>query len=170
MPPKILRARCHTAALATAKEIADSSAGTECGHDACRPIIRDVPVSDGRLTYRVDDGLLVLTAVGSPTYLQRRATFEAVRADPDVPERAPLLFDTRALTEILTSTEGQQRLSELVTGLGLKMGHVCANLASGRNPVATHFFQVTAGAHGVRVGLFDDEVAARRWLAATGRG
>jgi hypothetical protein len=33
----------------------------------------------GHLTHRVEDGLLILTAVGSPTLLQRRATFEAVR-------------------------------------------------------------------------------------------
>lgn len=122
-----------------------------------------------RLTYSVDDGLLVLTAVGSPNVVQRRATFEAVRADPTVAERAPLLLDTRALTDVMTSTEGQRRLSELMTGLGLKMGHACAVLSSGWNPVATHFFQVSAGEHGVRVGLFDDEANARRWLTATGR-
>ena len=126
-------------------------------------------VSAGTLTYRVDDGLLILTAVGSPNYLQRRATFAAVQANPRVPERAPLLLDTRALTDVMTSTEGQQRLSELVTWLGSKMGHACAVLSSGWNPLATHFFQVTAGEHGVRVGLFDDEATARRWLSATGR-
>ena len=131
--------------------------------------IRGVAMPAERLTYRVEDGLLILTAMGSPTFLQRRATFEAVRADPAVAERAPLLLDTRALTDVMTSTEGQRRLSELVTGLGSKMGHVCAVLASGWNPLAVHFFQVTAGEHGVRVGLFDDEATARRWLAATGR-
>jgi hypothetical protein len=134
-----------------------------------QPDIQSVPEPVGRLTYRVEDGLLILTAVGSPTFLQRRATFEEVRADPAVAERAPLLLDTRALTDVMTSTEGQQRLSELVTGLGSKMGHACAVLSSGWNPLATHFFQVTAGEHGVRVGLFDDETTARRWLAATGR-
>jgi hypothetical protein len=128
-----------------------------------------VQVHPGTLTYKVEDDLLVLIAVGSPGYVERRAAFEAIRADPSVPERAPLLLDTRALTDVLTSTEGQQRLSELVSGLGQKMGHVCAVLSSGWNPVAVHFFQVTAGEHGVRVGLFDDETAARRWLAATSR-
>jgi len=121
----------------------------------------------GRLTYRVDDGILVLTAVGSPSSADRRATFDQIRTDPQVPDGALLLLDTRRLTDVMTSLEGERRLSELLAGLGLKMGARCAVLASGANPAATHFFQAAGRAYGVRVGLFDNEAAARLWLTAS---
>ena len=123
-------------------------------------------MSAGRLTYRVDDGILVLTAVGSPSSADRRATFERLRADPHVPDGALLLLDTRRLTAVMTGLDGERRLSELLAGLGPKMGARCAVLASGANPAAIHFFQSTGGAYGVRVGLFDNETAARLWLTA----
>jgi hypothetical protein len=88
----------------------------------------------GRLEYRVDDGFLVVTAVGSPSPVDRRATFEAIRADPLVPDGSLLLLDTRKLTDVLTDVEGERRLSELLAGLGPKMGSRCAVLASGANP------------------------------------
>jgi hypothetical protein len=94
--------------------------------------------------YRVDDGILVLTAVGSPSSSVRRATFEKLRADPQVPDGALLLLDTRRLTDVMSSLEGERRLSELLTGLGPKMGGRCAVLASGANPAATNFFQAAA--------------------------
>jgi len=120
----------------------------------------------GLLTYRIDDGILVLTAVGSPSSADRRATFEKLRADPQVPDGAPLLLDTRRLTAVLTGLDGERRLSDLLAGLGPKMGARCAVLASGANPAAIHFFQAAGGAYGVRVGLFDNETAARLWLTA----
>ena len=120
----------------------------------------------GRLDYRVDDGILVLTAVGSPSSADRRATFEKLRADPNVPDGALLLLDTRRLTAVMTGLDGERRLSDLLAGLGPKMGARCAVLASGANPMAIHFFQAAGGAYGVRVGLFDNETAARLWLTA----
>ena len=121
----------------------------------------------GRLVYRVDDGILVLTAVGSPSSAGRRATFEKLRADPDVPDGAPLLLDTRRLTAVMTGLDGERRLSDLLAGLGPKMGARCAVLESGANPAAIHFFQAAGGAYGVRVELFDNETAARLWLTAS---
>ena len=123
----------------------------------------------GRLVYRVEESILVITAVGSPSAADRRATFDKLRADPKVPEGSLLLLDTRRLTEVMTGLEGEQRLSELLSGLGLKMGTRCAILASGANPVAVHFFQTAGAAYGVRVGLFDNETAARLWLTADTR-
>lgn len=123
----------------------------------------------GRLEYRVDDGFLVLVAVGSPSSSDRRATFDAIRADPLVPDGSLLLLDTRRLTDVLTDIEGERRLSELLAGLGPKMGSRCAVLASGANPKATQFFQAAGGAYGVRVRLFDNETAARLWLTASPR-
>ena len=120
----------------------------------------------GRLTYRVDDGILVLTSVGSPSSADRRATFEKLRADPNVPDGAMLLLDTRKLTAVLSGLDGERRLSDLLAGLGPKMGARCAVLASGANPIAVHFFQAAGGAYGVRVELFDNETAARLWLTA----
>jgi hypothetical protein len=124
-------------------------------------------VPAGRLVYRVDDGILVLTAVGSPSSAGRRATFEKLRADPHVPDGAPLLLDTRKLTAVMTGLDGERRLSDLLAGLGPKMGARCAILASGTNPAAIHFFQAAGGAYGVRVELFDNETAARLWLTAS---
>jgi hypothetical protein len=121
----------------------------------------------GRLVYHVDDGFMVITAVGSPSPVDRRTTFEAIRADPHVPDGSLLLLDTRRLTDVMTDLEGERRMSELLAGLGPKMGTRCAVLASGANPVATHFFQAAGGAYGVRVGLFDNETAARLWLTAS---
>jgi len=123
-------------------------------------------VPAGRLVYRVDDGILVLTAVGSPSSADRRATFEKLRADPNVPDGAMLLLDTRKLTAVLSGLDGERRLSDLLAGLGPKMGARCAVLASGANPTAIHFFQAAGGAYGVRVELFDNETAARLWLTA----
>ena len=121
----------------------------------------------GRLVYRVDDGILVLTAVGSPSSADRRATFEKLRADPNVPDGAMLLLDTRKLTAVLSGLDGERRLSDLLAGLGPKMGARCAVLASGANPAAINFFQAAGGAYGVRVRLFDNESAARLWLTAS---
>ncbi len=124
-------------------------------------------MSAGRLIYRIDDGFLVLTAVGSPSAVDRRATFEKLRADPKVPDGSPMMLDTRLLTAVMTSLDGERRFSELLAALGPKMGTRCAVLASGANPAATQFFQATGGAYGVRVRLFDNETAARLWLTAS---
>ena len=124
-------------------------------------------MSAGRLLYRVDDGILVLTAVGSPSYVDRRATFEKLRADPRVPDGALLLLDTRKLTSVMTGLDGERRLFDLLAGMGPKMGARCAVLASGANPAAVQFFQAAGNAYGVRVGLFDNETAARLWLTAS---
>jgi len=123
----------------------------------------------GRLIYRIDDGFLVLTAVGSPSAADRRATFAKLRADPKVPDGSPLMLDTRRLTAVMTSLDGERRLSDLLAGLGPKMGSRCAVLASGANPKAVDFFQTAGGAYGVRIALFDNETAARLWLTASRR-
>jgi len=83
----------------------------------------------GRLEYRVDDGFLVVTAVGSPSPVDRRATFEAIRADPLVPDGSLVVGQP--------SVDRRRRRAsafELLASLGPKMGSRCAVLASGANP------------------------------------
>ena len=121
-----------------------------------------------RLQYRVEDGILVLTAAALPSHTDHPASFDQIRADRQVPDRSLVLIDTRSI-DVRTGLEGERRLSGLLKGvlpgLGPKMGPRCAIVTSGANPIALRLFQASAKQRGVVVGFFHDPTAARLWLS-----
>ena len=67
-----------------------------------------------------------------------------------------------AVTEALL----RQRFALLRQQLGSKLGQVCAILVSEQGMVDVRLFQVVAAEDELRVGIFQDEAEARRWLSA----
>lgn len=116
------------------------------------------------LTYRVEGSILVLTAAGETSLQQREAAFTAIRNDPNVPDGALLLLDAREFSEILNAKTVQERVRSLVGELGPKLGLVCAVVMPLERTLDLHFFQSMGPELGLRVGLFQHEGAARRWL------
>src|SRR5690349_2595334 len=80
------------------------------------------------LSYRVEDGIVVITALGSSTLEQRREVFEAIRDDPSVGQPALVLFDGRRMAEDLDEAAVRQRLKVLQETLGAKLGPAYAVL------------------------------------------
>lgn len=116
------------------------------------------------LTYRIDDSILVLVAVGTPTADQRQAVFEAIRNDPLVRPGSPVLIDASQADRVGSLPVVQERAHLLVELLGTKMGSVCAVVVPPSLAGEALYFQAAGGELGVRVGLFADEDSARRWL------
>ena len=115
------------------------------------------------LSYRIDGAILVLTAARGP---QRQEVFDAVHADPRVPQGALVLIDARAAEPARSELEVRERARVLVNRLGSKVGAVCAVIVAPELALDAHLFQVFGSGLGLRVGLFPDEPTARQWLEA----
>ena len=115
------------------------------------------------MSYELRAGVLVVTPRGTPPDDERLAMYEAIQRDPSVPHRVPVLLDwSRMDSASLDDIERRARL--LLARLGPKLGEVCAIIVPPRLAVEGEQLQRTAVAHGLRVGLFRDEVSARRWM------
>ena len=121
------------------------------------------------LSYEVDGSILILRASGTSTADERGSALDAVRADERVPNGAPLLLDAREVDVIADRQVLVERLRTLLHHLGPKLGQVCAVLVAPRVRDQAGMFKTEAVGIGLRVELFSDETAARRWLDASSR-
>ena len=115
-------------------------------------------------SYRVDGSILIVTLVGASTRKDLRSLFDAVRADPTVPDRAPLLLDSRRAEAKYGEAELRDRVKLLADSLGPKLGPACAVVVSENIELVAHSFQKITGEHNLRTGLFRDLESALRWL------
>jgi hypothetical protein len=116
------------------------------------------------LSYEVDGSILIVRASGTTTADERQSVSNAVRADERIPNGAPLLLDAREVDVIAGKQVMVERLRGLLHHLGPKLGQVCALLVTQRVREQADIFQRVAVGIGLRVELFGDEPAARRWL------
>jgi hypothetical protein len=115
------------------------------------------------LSYRIDGAILILTASRGP---QPQEVFDAVHADPRVPQGALVLIDARGADPAHSEMEVRERARVLISQLGSKVGSVCAVIVAPELALDAHLFQVFGSGLGLRVGLFPDEATARQWLEA----
>ena len=121
------------------------------------------------LTYDVDGAILILTATGTVSAIERQDTFAAIASDPRVPRGALVLVDARRTDPAVTLAEVEERAHRLVHFLGPKLGGFCAVIAPPRLTGDVEHFRAASGEMGLRVEVFSDEPAARKWLATLAR-
>jgi hypothetical protein len=116
-------------------------------------------------SYEMHGPVLVIRIAGPSTPGERDTIFEAIRTDPSVPDRSLLLVDAFGLaTPPATYDEIVARVARLVDLLGPKIGAACAAVFRPDAQWTGRQFQRIAARHDVRVGLFEDEPSAWRWL------
>jgi len=118
------------------------------------------------LSYTIDGSLLTLNASGTPTLDEREQVFNAMRADPAVPNGAQLLIDARDVDLALADVSMAERLRVLVDLVGPKLGPVCAVIIPAGLATQFRLFQTAGRGAGLKVELFSDEQSARQWLVA----
>ncbi|HET9342195.1 MAG TPA: hypothetical protein VFO25_04725 [Candidatus Eremiobacteraceae bacterium] len=118
------------------------------------------------LSYTIDGKILRLIVSGDVTLAERRSVYDAVRADPEVPDHFVLVVDARDSSVTFRDATIDVRVRALVEGLGDKFGGTCAFIEPAGDPLYGKAFQRAGGRYGVRIGLFDDEESALRWLGA----
>jgi hypothetical protein len=116
------------------------------------------------LRYSSDDRILTFAVLGPSSPLELPKIFEAIRADPAVAVRSPLLLDVRAVTWPSDEASIRRHLYALHQGLGVKLGAACAILTTSINQSEHHWFLEAAAEVSLRTGVFDDETEARVWL------
>jgi hypothetical protein len=116
------------------------------------------------MTYKADGRFITLTTTGKTTDAERQAVYEAIRADPNVPDGAFLVIDIRKYEILLTQLELQRRVSALLEGLSTKVGTSCAIIVGDASLRVGLSFQLVAANSNFRVGVFHDEAGARNWL------
>jgi hypothetical protein len=84
----------------------------------------------GVITYRMDGPILILTKSGISTLAERTALFDALRADPALPDGALLLLDIRQEEDAVGDKELADRFQGLRSALGRKLGPACAVIES----------------------------------------
>lgn len=117
------------------------------------------------VTYRIDGKVLTLVVTGDLTDADRRAFFEAVRKDENVPEGASLLLDARDAAITFRDAILEDRVRTFLTELGRKFSGVCAIIESENDVLYGKRFQRVGESLNARIGLFPDEESARRWLS-----
>jgi hypothetical protein len=118
------------------------------------------------VSYESDGSVLTLRASGTTTISERQPVFDAIRADASVPKDALLLLDVREVDVGMSEYAVVERLRVLFDELGPKLGPVCAMIVPQGLAEQGRFFQTEAIGIGLRVGLFSDELSARRWLTS----
>jgi len=117
------------------------------------------------ISYRVDGLFVILTANGKSSERERSLLFEALRADPKVPDGAYLIIDIREYETRLTHAELESRVHAMVEALAPKIGVASAVLVGDSSLRIGLGLQLVAGNMNFRVGVFHDETSARQWLA-----
>jgi hypothetical protein len=119
------------------------------------------------ITYQMDGPMLIVTKSGRSTLAEREALFDALRADPAVPDGALLLLDLRHDEDSLRQdSELESRVLDLQRALGRKLGPACAMIVHEDYDADARSFQEMPAADGYRLVMFTVEAAARRWLSA----
>ena len=118
------------------------------------------------LSYTIEGKILRLTVSGDVTLAERRSVYDSVRADPEVPVKCVLVVDARDASVTFRDATIDVRVRALLDGLGDKFGGTCAFIEPAGDPLYGKAFQRAGAKHGVRIGLFDDEESALRWLGA----
>jgi hypothetical protein len=117
------------------------------------------------LSYEIDGSILTLRASGTTTLGQRQSVFDAIRADPRVPNNALLLIDVRHYDFGMSAYLLGDRLRIFFDFLGPKCGAALAVIIpAGLGADQVHAFKSKAIDFGLRVDLFSDEQLARDWL------
>ena len=116
------------------------------------------------MTYKVDGRFITLTTTGKTTTEERRAVYDAIRSDPNVPDGAFLIIDIRKYEIFMTPIELQNRVRDFLEGMPGKIGRSCAILVSDVSKRVGFDFQLVAAKSNFRVGVFHTEDSARRWL------
>jgi hypothetical protein len=114
----------------------------------------------------MDGPMLILAKSGISTLEERTALFDALRADPAVPNVALLLLDLRNDEDALGASELGARFLGLRRALGLKLGPACAMIVRDQHHSDFRTIREMPAAHGLHLGMFADEAAAREWLGA----
>jgi len=117
------------------------------------------------MTYKADGPFVILTTTGKTTHAERQAVYDAIRADPNVPDGALLIIDLRQYAVRLTQQELHDRATMMIDSLGGKVGPSCAMLVGDVSLRIGLSFQLVAANMNFRVGVFHDESAAREWLS-----
>ena len=117
------------------------------------------------LSYVIDDGILIIVPKGMITLPERRAVYQQIRHDPNVPDSVCVLVDARGAPGA-TPAAVRERAQLMVAELAPKTIRVCAVLLPRDGQLEAHAFRDGASNAGVRVGLFSDESLARQWLSA----
>lgn len=117
------------------------------------------------ISYKVDGQFVILTANGKANERERSQLFEALRADPNVPDGAYLIIDIRDYEIRLTQAELEARVRAMVEALASKIGVASAVLVGDSSLRIGLGLQLVAGNMNFRVGVFHDEASARKWLA-----
>lgn len=117
------------------------------------------------LSYFIDDGILVIVPKGMIALPERRAVYQKIRHDPNVPDSVCVLVDARGAPSA-TPAAVRERAQIMVAELAPKTIRVCAVLLPRDGQLEAHAFRDGASNAGVRVGLFSDESLARQWLSA----
>jgi hypothetical protein len=111
----------------------------------------------------------VATIVGSGQYVPGEwdAVYDAVQRDAAVPEGASFIIDTRELNIVMPSVRMIDRVRNMRDRLGRKLGSACALVMSRENALTSDQFQHYAQQEiNLRVGIFSEPSAAKRWLSA----
>ncbi len=117
------------------------------------------------LTYEMDGRILTIIATGTTSREERQAFYRDAGSDARVPDRALLLIDARRADPATGVHDLQLRAQLIAEGLGPKLGPLCAVIAPPRLTSDAAFFQAAVGQLGLRVGIFNDEPEARKWLS-----
>ncbi len=117
------------------------------------------------VVYAFRGGVLELTSSGPYASEEWDAVFDAVRADPAVPDGAPLIIDSRELQVKMSAIRLIDRITNLRHRLGPKMGTACAMVVSPENALLSHQFRHFAeDSIDLRVGVFANMDDARKWI------
>jgi hypothetical protein len=122
------------------------------------------------VSYEIDGSVLTFRASGTTTREEREPVFAAVRADERVPNGALVLLDMREVDVGMSTPVVVERLRVLLDLLGRKLGTTCAVIITPELGDQASSFQTEATRFGLRVKLFSDEQAARRWLKTNETG
>jgi hypothetical protein len=114
--------------------------------------------------YSSDGRILTFTVVAPSVAPEMAAIFQAIRDDATVPLAAPLLLDVRAVDWVMDEATMRRHFRGLHHGLGRKLGAACAVLTKTLALAEHHWFRDAADGVSLRLGFFDNETDARRWL------
>ena len=118
------------------------------------------------LSYSVVGKILRLIVSGDVSLAERKSVYKAVREDSNFSEGCVLLVDARNASVTFKDATIDVRVQALIDGLGSKFGRTCAFVEPDDDPLYGKAFQRAGAKLGVRVGIFNDEESALRWLGA----
>jgi hypothetical protein len=116
------------------------------------------------LSYRINGPFVEVTVEDGHSLKELRTLYRQLLADPLLPATVLMVFDARAGTGTLSDAERRARLDAFVEILCPRVLPVCAVVTPTISTVGAKSAQTEASQRGLRVGLFSDMDAARRWL------